>query len=562
MTRVLEAFAGCGGQALGWHRAGVEHVGLVERDEYAAAVLRRHFPGVPVLSDALALDPAEWRGRVDVLTGGPPCQSASHAGLRKGRADERWLWGWFVDFAAAIEAPLVVAENPPGLFSVENGEGFASILHAFGDHGYAVEWDTLAAGTLGAPHRRERVFIVARRDGKRTWERGGQPSLFPGRPGAWPRAGRWVNGTLTTRERAWPTPSPLPWEVAADAEALPTPRVSADRASRGSMVHNAQWSAPALAQAVELKAGILPREFHSEDELTPQARRMFAEGKRRVALPTPRVIMGNGSGEHGDGGPDLQTAIRRHALPTPSAGQHNYDEDLGQWEARRAELAEKHGNNGAGVPLGIEVRRRALPTPQAHDMKGSPGAAAQSAGGFQSSLPAEVRRRALPTPTRTDGADRDYQTARGPDYPTLGHAAKDAAGVESQMMRRALPTPAARDYRGANSEDSQERRNAGSARGQQLPNELAARGVLPHAGTDDPGRLSPALPEWMLSFPAAWSRLDGPSLADAPSRPYLPDLTAELGLTTVREHRRDRLRCLGNACAVDVAEFIAREVLR
>ena len=150
MTRVLEAFAGCGGQALGWHRAGVEHVGLVERDEYAAAVLRRHFPGVPVLSDALALDPAEWRGRVDVLTGGPPCQSASHAGLRKGRADERWLWGWFVDFAAAIEAPLVVAENPPGLFSVENGEGFASILHAFGDHGYAVEWDTLAAGTLSA----------------------------------------------------------------------------------------------------------------------------------------------------------------------------------------------------------------------------------------------------------------------------------------------------------------------------------------------------------------------------------------------------------------------------
>jgi len=57
------------------------------------------------------------------------------------------------------------------------------------------------------------------------------------------------------------------------------------------------------------------------------------------------------------------------------------------------------------------------------------------------------------------------------------------------------------------------------------------------------------------------SRLDGPSLADAPSRPYLPDLTAELGLTTEREHRRPRLRALGNACAVDVAEFIAREVM-
>ena len=411
--RVLEAFAGCGGQALGWHRAGAEHVGFIERDPFAARVLARHFPGVPVLDDVLTINPDGWRGRVDVLTGGPPCQPASSAGQRKGTADERWLWGTFIDLAAAIEAPTVVAENPVGLFSVGNGDGFASILHAFGDHGYAVEWDTLAAGTLGAPHRRERVFIVARRYGWRTWARDGQQSMFPGRPGAWPWAGRWEGGRLTTRERAWPTPNPLPWEVAADVE----------------------------------------------------------------------------------------------ALPTPSAGQHNYDEDIDQWEARRAELAEKHGNNGAGVPLGIEVRRRALPTPQAHDMKGAPGASAQDAGGFQSSLPAEVRRRALPTPTTRDHTDG---------------TAEACSGVEVNAL---------------------------------LGREIRARAAK------DGGRLSPALPEWMMSFPPEWSLPDGPPLVDAPSRPMLPDMTAVLGLTTEKEHRRDRLRCLGNACDVTVAEFIAREVL-
>ena len=221
------------------------------------------------------------------------------------------------------------------------------------------------------------------------------------------------------------------------------------------------------------------------------------------------------------------------------------------------------------------VRRRALPTPQAHDMKGAPGASAQDAGGFQSSLPAEVRRRALPTPTTTDDADRDYQTARGVDYPTLGHAAKAAAGVESQMHRRALPTPKAADGRA---------KGNGGARKSPGLDQLARRRALPTPTRGDgeresdrfgggnltlagavrkgeSGRLSPALPEWMMSFPPEWSLPDGPPLVDAPSRPMLPDMTAVLGLTTEKEHRRDRLRCLGNACDVTVAEFIAREVL-
>lgn len=408
MTRVLEAFAGLGGQALGWHRAGAEHVGFIERAPFCRRLLARHWPAVPVFDDVLTFDSAPYRGRVDVLSGGPPCQPVSSAGLRRGTSDDRWLWGAFVGLAVAVDAPMVVAENPPGLLSAQGGDAMYAVLCAFGDAGYSVEWDILAAGTLGAPHRRERVFLVARRDGCWTWRGRGQASLFPGRPAAWPQAGRWSRHTLTVCERRWPTPRPLPWESAADAEALPTPPATdaADRDwqdSRG--VHYAT-----LGGAAKVAAGVEPQ-------------------------------------------PEL---------------------------------------------------RRALPTPQAHDAQGAPGATARARRGFMASLPA---RTALPTPTARDGKDG---------------TAKSCAGVEVNAL---------------------------------LGREVHTRAVL--AG----GRLSPALPEWMLGLPADWSQPDGPSLLDAPSRPYLPDLTAEVALTTEREHRRPRLRGLGNACQVEVAEAIARGVL-
>lgn len=468
MTRVLEAFAGLGGQALGWHRAGAEHVAFIEREPFPQRVLARHWPSVPIHDDILAFDPEPYRGRVDVLTGGCPCQPASSAGKRKGRSDDRWLWGAFIDLGIAVDAPIIVAENPTALLTLESGDAFASILHHLGDHGYRVEWDVLAAGTLGAPHRRSRVFIVARRDGVWSFDPAAiQRSMFPGRPKAWPKSGRWYGGTLSACSPLWPTPNPLPWEVAADAEPLPTPRTAADWASRGSMVENAQWSAPSLAQAVELKMGILPREFHNEDELTPQARRMFGEAKRR----------------------------------------------------------------------------------------------------------------ARPAPTAKDSADRDYQISGGKDAPTLGHAAKTACGVESQMARRALPTPKAADGRAKG--------NGGNRKSPCL-DQMARRRALPTPvasdGEKDPsnslsklmqtgsrtGRgnaaagmmLNPSLPEWMMGFEVGWSWPEGPSRVDAPSRPYLPDLTAELALTTEREHRRARLKAIGNACQVEVAETIARKVLR
>lgn len=443
---VVEAFAGLGGMALGAHRAGCQHAAFIERESYPRRVLARHWPNVPQHDDILTFSAAPYRGRVDALIGGPPCQPVSVAGKRGGTADSRWLWGAFVDLAVALDVPVVIAENPPGLLHVQGGDAFAAALRTFGDAGYAVEWDMLSAGSVGAPHRRERVFVVARRDGVWRSAPGATESLFPGRPGRWPVAGRWAGGRLTTHERRWPTPKPLPWEIAADAEALPTPTAQ-DATGRDYQVSGAT-DQPTLGHAAKRAAG-------AESQLD----------RRRVALPTPQAADGERGSEtmiRGEGNPTLLGAARRRALPTPTAA----------------------GGDGG------------------------------------------------------DGGEASCDSARagGPD-------------LRAEARRRALPTPAARDFRDAG------RDRSGSPHAQPLPQALVDRGL---AGGGQSGRLNPALPEWMLGLPDGWSAPDGPSLADAASRPYLPDLTAELALTTRRKGRRERLRALGNACQVEVAETIVR----
>lgn len=326
--RVLELFAGCGGMALAWHRAGAEPVAFVERDPFARRVLARHWPDVPQHDDVTTFGASVYRGRVDVLSGGPPCQPVSRAGLGLGMADDRWLWGAFVAAAVACEAPVVVAENPPALLTANGGDAFFAVLCALGDAGYVVEWDRLAAGTVGAPHRRDRVWIVASRVGPMLPATDGQPPMFPGRPSSWPSSGSWERGRLTARSERWLMSNPLPWEVAADADALPTP-------------------------------------------------------------------------------------------------------------------------------------------------------------------------------TARDGKDG---------------TAESCSNVEANAL---------------------------------LGREVHARAAL------DGGRLAPELPEWMMGMPLGWTRPDGPPLLDAGHSPWLPDLTRELALTTEREHRRPRLRCVGNSVCVPAAERIA-----
>lgn len=147
-------FTGIGGLDLGLERAGLGPVVYqAESDAYCRRVLARHWPEVRRFSDVREVSGV----RADVICGGFPCQPVSVAGRRRAQADERWLWPLF---AAQIEAQrprAVVIENVPGLRSA----GLRDVLADLASLGLDAEWSDLAACDVGAPHKRQRLFLVA-----------------------------------------------------------------------------------------------------------------------------------------------------------------------------------------------------------------------------------------------------------------------------------------------------------------------------------------------------------------------------------------------------------------
>lgn len=165
--RVIEVCAGIGGIALGFEMAGgFEHVAFVENNDYACTILTKHWPEVPQFRDIR--DTSAWSlPDCDVLAGGIPCQPHSLAGKRGAGADERDLWPEFFRLVCEIRPKYAVVENVPGLRSSEHGQFFGRILRDLATVGYDAEWVSLSAADVGAPHKRERVWIVAYPNGQR-----------------------------------------------------------------------------------------------------------------------------------------------------------------------------------------------------------------------------------------------------------------------------------------------------------------------------------------------------------------------------------------------------------
>jgi DNA (cytosine-5)-methyltransferase 1 len=174
--------SGIGSCALAWHPLGWETAFFAEIDPFCCALLKHYYPGVPNLGDMLTLDAAAWRGKVDLLAGGTPCQAFSVAGLRRSLADDRGnLTLRFVEIADAIEPRYVVWENVSGVLSTRDN-AFGCFLGAlvgadtalvppngcrWTDAGVVdgpqrlVAWRVLDAQYFGLAQRRERVFVVA-----------------------------------------------------------------------------------------------------------------------------------------------------------------------------------------------------------------------------------------------------------------------------------------------------------------------------------------------------------------------------------------------------------------
>jgi len=158
--RFISLFAGIGGFDLGLERSGHECVGQVEIDSYCLKVLTKHWPNVPKHGDVRTFQGTEFGG-YDLLVGGYPCQPFSNAGKRAGKDDERHLWPEVRRLIQATQPRFVLLENVSGHLSL----GFGEVLEDLAESGYDAEWDCLPASSVGAPHQRDRLFIVAYPDG-------------------------------------------------------------------------------------------------------------------------------------------------------------------------------------------------------------------------------------------------------------------------------------------------------------------------------------------------------------------------------------------------------------
>ena len=160
--RVLDLFSGIGCFSLGLERAGMETVAFCENDEGCRKVLRKHWPKVPIHKDVKRINAKDLKAKkiwpIDVLCGGFPCQDISVAGKQKGLEGERsGLWTEFKRLIQEIRPKYALIENVPNLAN----KGLGRIVKDLHEIGYGLEWHIVGARNLGAPHLRERIWIIA-----------------------------------------------------------------------------------------------------------------------------------------------------------------------------------------------------------------------------------------------------------------------------------------------------------------------------------------------------------------------------------------------------------------
>ncbi len=173
LLTVGSLFSGIGGIDLGLERTGGFRTRwFAEVEPYCSRVPARHWPDVPNLGDVREI--GADAPTVDVLAGGFPCQPVSLAGRRQGQSDARWLWPEFARLVGLLRPRVVLVENVPGLAS----KGLGAVLEDLSALGYDAEWNLVSAAAVGAPHLRERLFVVAYP------ESGGDPHVTTGSNGS------------------------------------------------------------------------------------------------------------------------------------------------------------------------------------------------------------------------------------------------------------------------------------------------------------------------------------------------------------------------------------------
>ena len=163
----IELFAGGGGLALGLEQAGIETILHVVNDKYCCDTLSKNRPNWNVIcSDVSKVDFKPYKGKINIVTGGFPCQAFSYAGKKLGFEDTRGTL--FYEFARCVketEPIIFVAENVRGLISHDNGRTLKTIIDIFESLGYNIQTKLLNAVNYNVPQKRERIVIVGTKKG-------------------------------------------------------------------------------------------------------------------------------------------------------------------------------------------------------------------------------------------------------------------------------------------------------------------------------------------------------------------------------------------------------------
>ena len=170
---VLDLFSGIGGFSLGLERSGFETIAFCEIEPFCRKVLGNHWPHVPIAQDIRSLRYQEgglydakrviYEGRIDLICGGFPCQPFSVAGRKKGTEDHRDLWPEMFRIIQQAQPSWVIGENVANFTNL----AFTRSKTDLEREGYTVQPFIIPACAVGAPHRRDRIWIIAHADGKR-----------------------------------------------------------------------------------------------------------------------------------------------------------------------------------------------------------------------------------------------------------------------------------------------------------------------------------------------------------------------------------------------------------